>query len=330
MNGLKFKTFVDDVLKINRVTKSFRFIEENQADVVIFGPYGNDLPQPGPYTRVGYFCENILPDMSICEWAFGIPPESIVRSTNYRRIQWHGFDPQFLIKPVDFSPEQIFSQKECFCNFIYSNHVPYREALFTKLSKYKKVDAPGLSMKNMGTSDSLASEDRWIVKRKFLERYKFTLSLENGISAGYQTEKLYDAMRATSIPIYVGDPYIGSIFDTNSMICMSNDGDLKHWIRLIEDFSQMRFSEICGSDKMKLTTRSMRKIRLLLRDIRLKNLMEKYVDSLVDAVVDLDRNDTEYMNALAVPWLRGNAVQEDTYTDIFWEHIFRQSLQKRA
>lgn len=132
------------------------------------------------------------------------------------------------------------------------------------------------------------------------------------------------------MPIYAGDPSIGSTFDTNSMICMGNDGDLKHWIRLIEDFSQMRFSEISGSDKMKLNTRAMRKIRLLLRDIRLKNLMGKYVDSLVDAVVELDRNDTEYLNALAVPWLKGNAVQEDTYTDIFWGHILRQSLQKRA
>jgi len=33
------------------------------------------FPHPGNYIRIGYFCENIIPDLSICEWAFGVMPE---------------------------------------------------------------------------------------------------------------------------------------------------------------------------------------------------------------------------------------------------------------
>ena len=196
----------------------YQFEESAEPDFIIFGPYGNDIPPKGNYTRIGYFCENIKPDLSICEWAFGVPRGEDVKHPNYKRIQWHGVDPHLLIKKPGDDPEKILASKTKFCNFLYGHQVPYREAFFTQLSKYKKVDAPGLSMNNMPGIDMLYKGGKWEAKRQFLSPYKFTIAFENDIFPGYQTEKLYDAMLAGSIPIYCGDPYIGEIFNTKSFI----------------------------------------------------------------------------------------------------------------
>ncbi|RZK01818.1 MAG: hypothetical protein EOO43_23785, partial [Flavobacterium sp.] len=148
-NGLIFEYFKRDVLDLHKVSDQFDFIESSKPDFIVFGPYGNDLPDQGPYTRIGYFCENIIPDMSICEWAFGMLPESYVPSKNYKYINWHGLDPQMFVKNWSENKiDEIISSKSKFCNFLYSNPVKYRELFFEKLSSYKKVDAPGLSMNN--------------------------------------------------------------------------------------------------------------------------------------------------------------------------------------
>lgn len=178
---------------INKVSDHFDIIESENPDYVIFGPYGNDIPpKSDKYIRVGYFCENITPDLSLCEWAFGIPLEREINRHNYFRIQWHGFDPELLVKPQNIDLEKILAQKSHFCNFIYSHRVPYREYFFTQLSKYKRVDAPGKSMNNTPSFDGKFNGDRWEQKRQFQSQYKFTLALENYVYPGYQTEKLYD------------------------------------------------------------------------------------------------------------------------------------------
>lgn len=329
MNGLSFHSFVNDVLAINRVTNRFAFVEDDRPDVIVFGPYGKDLPKPGPWIRVGYFCENGVPDLHTCDYALGIPPESTIFSTKYRRIQWHGIHPESLIKPKEFSPEAVLERKDRFCNFIYSNHVPYREELFSRLSKYKRVDSPGRSMNNSPSIDTLPFADRWSVKRQFLERYKFTLALENGIAPGYQTEKLYDAMRASSLPIYIGDPLVGQIFNTQSMLCLSSVGNLSYWESVIENFTQVRFREIFGPAAMRIDIRVKRKIRRLLNDLKMKRLMAMYADAFIERIVEMDKNDDLYLNALSVPWLQGNAVPEDSYATDFWCRIFQESLSSR-
>jgi hypothetical protein len=101
-NGLLFQSFKKEVFDIAQLSDIYRFEESDEPDFIIFGPYGNDIPAKGNYTRIGYFCENIKPDFTVCEWAFGVPREEDVKHPNYKRIQWHGTNPQDLIKPPDF------------------------------------------------------------------------------------------------------------------------------------------------------------------------------------------------------------------------------------
>ena len=52
--------------------------------------------------------------------------------------------------------------------------------------------------------------------------YRFSVVIENSRQPGYFTEKLIDAMLYHSLPIYWGDPSIGSVFDRRGMlICKS-------------------------------------------------------------------------------------------------------------
>src|SRR5476651_1041147 len=110
-NGLSFENFKKEVFDIEHLTALYDFEDSDNPDFIIFGPYGNDIPEKGNYTRVGYFCENIKPDLAICEWAFGIPHEQLVNRANYKRIQWHGTNPQDLIKTSDFDAEKIMTAK---------------------------------------------------------------------------------------------------------------------------------------------------------------------------------------------------------------------------
>jgi hypothetical protein len=324
-NGLTFESFKKEVFDIEGLTNLYQFEESADPDFIIFGPYGNDIPQKGNYTRIGYFCENIKPDLSICEWAFGVPREEDVKHPNYKRIQWHGVDPKLLIKPSDNSPEKILASKTKFCNFLYSHKVPYREAFFTQLSKYKKVDAPGRSMNNMPGIDTLYDGDKWELKRQFLSPYKFTIAFENDIFPGYQTEKLYDAMLAVSIPIYYGDPSIGEIFNTKSFISATEYLPQKNpWVsRQLEKAGQMDFEDVRPTFLKSPKNRLKRKVKSYIRNFKTDFQFTKInFTPLIDQIIAIDTQPELYLQYLSEPWFKNNVVPENSSSRKRWIEIF--------
>lgn len=324
-NGLTFESFNRNVFEIEQLTDLYDFEESSAPDFIIFGPYGNDIPPKGDYTRIGYFCENIKPDLSICEWAFGVPREDDVKHANYKRIQWHGLNPMLLVKPADNNPEKIAASKTKFCNFLYSNKVPYREAFFSELSKYKKVDAPGKSMNNMPGIDTLYSGDKWEIKKQFLSPYKFTIALENDIFPGYQTEKLYDAMMADSIPIYCGDPFIGDIFNTKSFINVPEYLPQKNQllIRQIEKSGQMDFEDIRPSFLKSPKSRVKRKLKSWARGVKTKfQFSGMDFTPVIDRIITLDTHTDLYLQYLEQPWFKNNTPPENASSKERWVTIF--------
>lgn len=322
-NGLTFQYGVKEILSY--VSDQYEFIESDEPDFIIFGPYGNDLPEKNDhYVRIGYFCENILPDLSICEWAFGMLPENEIKSPKYKKIQWHNLDPANLIK-TDIGIDQLMNSKIKFCNFLYSHKVPYREAFFKALSKYKKVDAPGKSMNNMPSIDSMYNGDVWDRKRQFLRPYKFTISFENYSYPGYQTEKLYDAMLEYSVPIYCGDPHIDELFNTGSFInafdlLNPNYGSL---IRSLEKHSQMNFIDFRPGIYNSLPRRIIRKIKTTGRDLKMGLEFNRLnYKQLVDRIVEIDENENLYREMLLQPWFNNNKVPANTSAAGRWKEIF--------
>ena len=326
-NGLTFKYFKRDVFDINKVSDYFEFIESDNPDFIVFGPYGNDLPPKGNYIRIGYFCENITPPLNICEWAFGIPREEEINSSRYKRIQWHDVSPHFLVKSEHQDIDVIINSKNKFCNFLYGHPVKYREAFFKELSKYKRVDSPGKALNNMPSIDSTFTGDIWERKRQFLKPYKFTIAFENYSYPGYQTEKLYDAMLTNSIPIYCGDPYIGKIFNTESFI---NAFDIlkPNYSGLLQKFErvvQMNFNNYMPQHYTSITEKLIRKAKFKGRELKMKwefnNLNYK---ALVDRIVEIDENENMYREMLLKPWFNNNIPpQFDSVTER-WREIFEK------
>jgi hypothetical protein len=323
-NGLTFKYGVKEIL--DYVADRFEFIESDDPDFIIFGPYGNDVPAKSDrYTRIGYFCENIKPDLSICEWAFGIPREEEINNTRYKRIQWHGVDPQQLVKAPDYKAEEIAAGKKKFCNFLYSNRVPYREEFFRQLSKYKKVDAPGQSMNNMSSMDELYKGDKWERKKQFLSEYKFTIAFENYVYPGYQTEKLFDAMQVNSLPVYCGDPLVGEIFNTRSFINApdyiptSNSAT----VNFLEKYAQQDFKDLLPSFYNKPVHRVKRKLKSMGRQLKLNYQFQKMdFGSLIARIIELDQDQNKYIEVLKQPWFVGNTPPVNASLEDRWVEIF--------
>ncbi len=324
-NGLTFSSFNKEVFETEGLTSIYQFEESDEPDFIVFGPYGNEIPPKGDYIRIGYFCENIKPDLSICEWAFGIPYEDAVNNSQYKRIQWHGTAPGILIKPVDYNPEQILAGKKHFCNFLYTNQVPYREEFFKQLSKYKKIDAPGKSMNNMKSIDELYQGNVWERKRQFLSTYKFTIAFENYVYPGYQTEKLYDAMQANSIPIYCGDPFIGRVFNTNSFINTSDyiKPSNSFTVSWLQKNSEPDFEDIRPSFYNKPGHRIKRKLKSVGRDLKMKYQFQKLdFTPLINRIIELDQDDDKYLDMLRQNWFNDNTSpltlsNRQRWTDIF-------------
>jgi len=323
-NGLNFKDFKRDVFDIDDLDDIYDFVESGQPDFIIFGPYGNDIPPEGNYTRIGYFCENIEPDLSICDWAFGVPRNEEVNHPRYQRIQWHGQNPQSLVKQPGFNAEKISASKTKFCNFLYSHTVPHRDAFFRQLSEYKKVDAPGRSMNNMQPIDDQYSGDKWQIKRQFLAPYKFTIAFENDIYPGYQTEKLYDAMAVNSIPIYFGDPKISEVFNTKAFINVADyigkENAVTRWLEKIthRDFADIRPQHYNGPlDRVK------RRLKIIGRNLK-THMQTGNLDfrPVIERIIELDQDETKYLEMLRQPWFNNNTIPIATLSRSRWIEIF--------
>ncbi|MES2425758.1 MAG: glycosyltransferase family 10 [Bacteroidota bacterium] len=324
-NGLSFKGFKEEVFDVNGVSALFDFEETTDADFIVFGPYGNDIPPTGNYIRVGYFCEKIDPDLTICEWAFGIPHEEKIINPRYKRIQWHGTDPKSLIKPDNYNTTETANTKTRFCNFLYTHRVNYRERFFKQLSAYKTIDAPGRSMNNMQSIDELFKGNMWERKRQFLLNYKFTIAFENYIYPGYQTEKLYDAMLTNSIPIYFGDPLISSIFNKASFINAADYMEVKNkqLIMWLEKKGQLDFVDIRPMFFKAQQHRIKRKFKTLCRDLKMRLLFNSVdFSKLIDRIIELDQDKEKYMAMLAQPWFIDNTPPANSLSRDRWVEIF--------
>jgi hypothetical protein len=228
-------------------------ISPNDPDYLFFSVFGDEFNKYR-CTRIFFSGESAKPDFRDCDYSFSCYPDSD-DGRNYRLPQYYQYgDMEELTKKP--KPEEILVQKTKFCNFIYSNpSCKRRNEFFKKLSKYRKVDSAGRFMNNIGKGIGSTPQDKW----SFMRPYKFTISFENLEQEYYTTEKIYEAMKVNSIPIYWGNPRIGNDFNTDSFL---NYYDY-------------------GGD-----------------------------EALIEKIIELDRNDDEYLKMLSQPWFRNNEVND--------------------
>jgi hypothetical protein len=195
---------------------------------------------PGDYVRVFLTGENIEPVMEHCEFAISF--SALIDHPNHLRLPLWVYDiystgqtPEQLVKAKNTDWEQVAAGKDKFCNFVYSNNVPFRNRVFASICSYKPVDSAGRCLNNMGGWLVPSEPSRLAGKLEFMKRYRFTLAVENAIWPGYMTEKFVHPMVVNSIPIYVGDPLARSSFDTAGYIDITSFGSLKHMVEFVRE-----------------------------------------------------------------------------------------------
>jgi alpha(1,3/1,4) fucosyltransferase len=201
----------------------------DKPDYLFFSVFGNEVHKFN-CTRIFFSGENIKPDYNVCDYSFSFNPDDYA-GRNYRLPQYYQYGKmEDLLKKKDI--EQILRIKTKFCNFIYSNpNCRKRSIFFKKLSKYKNVDSAGRYLNNIGRFIGPSAEDKW----KFMEPYKFSIAFENEESEYYTTEKIYEAMKVNSLPIYWGNRKIDLDFNTKSFLNYYDFNDDEELIeRIIE------------------------------------------------------------------------------------------------
>jgi len=294
----------------------FEFEVSASPDVVLYGPYTGDMP-PGRYIKVFIGCENVRPIMSECDWAIGVLHEEYVRHPRYMRFRRWG-DDSHLIR-TDRNWPDVLKSKTRFCAFLYSNRVPYREAMFRALSAYKPIDAPGRSMNNMPGIDPVPGTVDWKAKVEFLRAYKFVIAFENGSAPGYNTEKLSHAIEADCVPIYWGDPQIGRSFNVGRFI---NAHDYLPRPRRFMPRLPYAPHSLHSKPQPSLLGRVARKLNSAAGTIEQRAWSSAGFAPLVDRVIAVDGDDALYLQHLRQPFLIGNRPPDRAAWIARWKEIF--------
>lgn len=171
--------------------------------------------------KIWYTGENIHSNFNFCDYAIGSDymdfgdryyrlPIYLV-STFYQEKELALEKSHNYKARLHFTKDDLAKKTE-FCSFVYSNYLgeSARETFFKKLSAYKKVNAGGAYLNNIG--------ERTDNKLAFELKHKFSIAFENSSRSGYTTEKLPTALAAQTIPIYWGNPEIGKEFNEKRFI----------------------------------------------------------------------------------------------------------------
>lgn len=179
--------------------KDFEFIKDKKHPQFVFYSVFGTRHIHYDCVRIFWCGENARADFNFCDYAITFDyldfEDRHLRFPLYLHNLAHIEQADSMFCKSDFSDE--FARRE-FCSFVVSNGKANekRAKFFDVLSKYKKVHSAGKFKNNVGF---LAKD-----KIAFLRQYKFNICFENSYTNGYITEKIIDAKKAHTIPIYWG------------------------------------------------------------------------------------------------------------------------------
>jgi hypothetical protein len=221
-------TEFDNVLY--KMLSEFYDIEiSNEPDYLFYSVFGNNHYRFKDCVKIFYTGENKRPNFDECNYSLSfdyIDDERNLRFPLSAITLYEGGKKDGFEKVIDF--DKIKSEKTEFCNFIFSNpNAQLRNMLFQELSKYKRVDAGGRVLNNIG----YLVDD----KLKFQSKYKFSIAFENSEHPGYTTEKLVHPKLVDSIPIYWGNPVVDKDWNTKSFINAYNFTNILDLVNFIKE-----------------------------------------------------------------------------------------------
>ncbi len=225
--------YYTDVLKPIEETDIYKWLTERYTVIVdpinpeflFYDIFGDDYKKYQGCVKIFIPTEDETANFNECDYAAG-----------FARLSYgeRYFHRSFCLDEIPSSIQNRSSVTEAllnrkFCNFIYSNPCYgegafLRQELCKKLMQYKQVDCPGRVLNNMDRNviDDVYFGDWRESKRQFQAQYKFTIAFENDATDGWVTEKMPDAMRAFSVPIYYGDPGVNNDFNSKAFVNLAD------------------------------------------------------------------------------------------------------------
>ena len=153
---------------------------------------------------------------------FRLPLWLIHVTTNNSQGHFIGNFDRYNFKSYEILRKDENNKKNKFCIFISSAKKQHRIDFVNKLSNYKKVDCGGNVLNNIQKVNN---------KIEFAKNYKFSIVFEGKDSPGYITEKIIDAYKGCTVPIFWGNKYVVNDFNKDTFI---NSNDFENWDKLIE------------------------------------------------------------------------------------------------
>jgi len=210
-------------------------LDAKNPDYVIYNCFGNEHLKFDKAIKIYISGENLSADFNCADYA--ITSDYLEFGDRHFRLPlW-----RFCLLPVlENQPrahyKKLAQTKKKFCNFIYSNGshaAPQRITFFNLLSEhYKQVDSGGRYRNNIG--GAVADKIAW------QRDYKFSIAFENASQPGYATEKIIDALKADTIPIYWGDPSLSQYLNPKRFI---NVHDFDNFNAVIEEIKRLDENE---------------------------------------------------------------------------------------
>lgn len=225
---------IDTILK-----ERYNIEISDNPDFVFCSP----LENPYPYDFMKYDCVRILysgepfsPDFNIFDYA--ISYDYIDFGDRYLRYPlsiWRNTGECVFRRPLSESEARTkLLQKKYFCNFIqgHRSESGQREELFEILNNYKRVESAGTFMNNQPNGNTVRAETKF----KLLQESKFSICSESMIYPGFTSEKLSHGFCNFSIPIYLGDPLVGNVFNTKAFInCSDYENDFNSILERVKE-----------------------------------------------------------------------------------------------
>jgi alpha(1,3/1,4) fucosyltransferase len=303
----------------------FDFVFSGPPDVVLVNCYGQQAMPPCRAIKVGYYTENLAPDLVNFDYFFGCEYSDVVRDPKYCRRVYGPLPNDLFAGCAD--ADLALRQKTEFCNFIYTSHVPFRERFFKELEHYHPILAPGVSMHNCSGLSPRESKDWQRDKLDYLRKFKFTIAFENSRRTGYATEKLYDALRADTVPIYWGDPCVDRVANPAALVIVKSDweNDLLPWLSMPE----RRVPYRPYLREPSLLNKTFGRTNDVLRWLRAHLPYRRGFGAAIDEIVALDRDDAAYKRKLSAPKLNTGIVEMRRQYFDFWRKILRQAVSPR-
>lgn len=303
----------------------FDFVMADDPDILLVGCYGQDSFSAGQATTVGYYTENLAPDLANFDFFFGCEYTDIVADPKYcKRV----FGP---VNQLAFDgirdPEASLRGKTHFCNFVYSNRIPFRERFFRELSKVRPVSAPGKSMNNCSDLNGSKPVEWQREKTDYLRKFKFTISFENSRRIGYTTEKLYDALRVDTVPVYWGDPLVDRVVNPDALVILDSDWEREvvPWLHLPE----RRLPYRPYTREPTFRNRAFGRANDFFHWLRGRVPYRKGFGGTIEEMLWLDSDDDAYMRKLAQPRVKTSVLKMRTEYFAKWRAIIGSALARR-